>query len=160
MSTWTTSLGLVAIWNRKTSPVKPSMLMSSPSISTLPLTVTVPAWLSMSISGADDADLAHLPAHQGGVRTGVRPRRSGCQSRLHTAQVFRRGFLAYQHQAAYWGWPASRASAFCGEQTILPVAAPGPAPGCPWSTAFPPLLRFGFEIEQRLQQLAQVAAPG
>ena len=42
ISTCTTSLGLVATWPAITSPVKPSMLMKSPSLSTLSPTVTVP----------------------------------------------------------------------------------------------------------------------
>ncbi len=50
------------------------------------------------------------------------------------------------------------ASAFCGEQTILPVAAPGPA-GMPLVSSLSDrgrgLLRL--DVEERLKQLAQVA---
>ena len=77
--------------------------MKSPSLSTLPPTVTVPLVIvDVQIAAADDAGLAHLPADQGRVRAGAAEGRQNALGDLHAAQVFGAGFAADEDQLDRW----------------------------------------------------------
>ena len=143
MSTCTTSLGLVATAPAKTSPVKPSMQMSSPSLKVLALdgdgALVV---IDVQLAGTDDADLAHLPADEGRVRARAAERRENALGGLHAAKVF--GLVSRRTRIRLtFGFACFIASAFRGVKTILPVAAPGPAL-MPLASSLPALLAAFF----------------
>ena len=98
---------------------------------TVPLVV-----VDLQGAAADDADLAHLPADQGGVAGGAAEGGEDAVGRLHAADVLRAGFAADQDDAAFGRACrerracracATHASASSAKNLIRPVAAPGPA---------------------------------
>ena len=112
----------------KTSPVKPSIEIESPSLSTLSPTVTrAGVVVDVQIAAADDAGLAHLPADQGRVRAGAAERGENALGDLHAAQIFGAGFAADQDQLDLVVLEPLLLRRRRRGSTILPLAAPGPA---------------------------------
>ncbi len=132
--------------------------MSSPSLSTLSFTRDRAGLVvDVQLAGADDANLAHLAAHQRGVRTDAA---HGCENALrglHAADVFGRGLLAHQDDLGgrvglLDGLSLARVEADDARRSARPG---GNALGEQLALGDGGL--FGGRFEHRLQELIQVA---
>src|SRR5262249_58209543 len=113
-------------------------------------------------AAADNADLAHLPADQGGVGGGAAEGRQDAVGRLHAADVLRAGFAADQDDAAFrvavavgvrFAVPGDMGLGVVGEELDEARGSTG--------TGVNPLgdhlgLPFRVRVKNRLQQLVQV----
>ena len=76
-------------------PLVPSIERKSPSLKVWPATVTVfVVVIDLQRAGAADADLAHLPRDERGVRGDAAFRGENAFGGDHAAQIFRRSFVA------------------------------------------------------------------
>src|SRR5262249_44165897 len=111
----------------------------------------------VQLASADDTDLAHLPADQGGVRRHAADRGQNAERRLHAAQIFRRRLFAYQNERGGGIGLLERLGLLRREYHLA-----GRRSGAGWNALGQELPAttgglLGLHVEQRPQQLAEVA---